>query len=123
MPPVPNEPLNIYGLHDAGGEHLFEEADVHGWVVFNEFIGMDDADRSGVDYSAWSERGYGVIVKLQLGFNPDGTLPAVDNHLKFARRCGRFVKVSRGCSHWVIGNEFNNWVARPGADARARISC
>ncbi|MCE2466578.1 MAG: M23 family metallopeptidase [Caldilineaceae bacterium] len=122
MPPVPNEPLNIYGLHDAGGEHLFEEADVHGWVVFNEFIGMDAADRSGVDYSAWSERGYGVIVKLQLGFNPEGTLPAVDNHLKFARRCGRFVKVSRGCRHWVIGNEFNNWAARPGADARVRIS-
>lgn len=115
------EPVFLYGLHDAGGEGLFQEADVQGWLVFNEFIGRDPGDASGVDYSSWADRGFGVIVKLQHGFNPLGTIPEPDHFQLFAERCARFAAVSEGCSHWVIGNEMNFWASRPRAKAREYV--
>ena len=116
-----SEPTFLYGLHDAGGEHLFREAGVHGWIVFNEFIGLDGADRSGVDYSSWSDQGYGIIVKLQHAFNPGGTLPRQDQYPEFAARCAHFAAASQGCQVWVIGNEMNYWTSRPDANARSRL--
>ena len=112
------DPTFLYGLHDAGGEHLFLDAQVQGWVVFNEFIGQDPVDASGVDYSSWADRGFGVIVKLQHGFNPAGTIPEPAQYPRFAERCARFAAVSTGCHNWVIGNEMNYWAARPKAHAR-----
>lgn len=108
----------LYGLHDAGGEQLFLDSQVQGWIVFNEFIGQDPADYTGVDYSSWADQGFGVIVKLQHGFNPLGTIPEPAQYGRFAERCGRFAEVSVGCYNWVIGNEMNYWAARPKANAR-----
>ncbi len=113
-----SEPTSIYGLHDAGGEQLFLDAGVQGWIVFNEYIGLDRADHSGVDYSVWADQGFGVIVKLQHDFNPGGTLPEPGKYEQFAARCARFVSVSTGCRIWVIGNEMNYWPSRPGAYAK-----
>ncbi len=116
-----SEPTSLYGLHDSGGEQLFLDAGVQGWIVFNEYIGLDRADNSGVDYSAWSDRGFGVIVKLQHAFNPGGTLPEPIKYEQFAERCARFVSVSEGCRIWVIGNEMNYWPSRPGAYAKTYV--
>ncbi len=113
-----SDPTFLYGLHDAGGEHLFLDAEAQGWVVFNEFIGQDPIDHTGVDYSSWADRGFGVIVKLQHGFNPLGTIPEPTQFGRFAERCARFASVSTGCHNWVIGNEMNYWGARPKALAR-----
>ncbi len=116
-----SEPTSLYGLHDAGGEQLFLDAGVQGWIVFNEYIGLDRADNAGVDYSAWADRGFGVIVKLQHAFNPGGTLPEPVKYAQFAARCARFVAVSAGCQIWVIGNEMNYWPSRPGAYAKTYV--
>lgn len=116
-----SEPTSIYGLHDAGGEQLFQDAGVQGWIVFNEYIGLDRADHSGVDYSTWADRGFGVIVKLQHAFNPGGTLPEPIKYEQFAQRCARFVSVSEGCRIWAIGNEMNYWPSRPGAYAKTYV--
>ena len=69
----------LYGLHDAGGEQLFLDAQVQGWVIFNEFVGQDPADFTGVDYSSWADRGFGgrrqTSTRLQSAGHHPGTSP------------------------------------------------
>ncbi len=105
---------SIFGLHDAGGERLFLESNRSGWIVFSEAIGHDPEDRSGVDFSRWSSQGLGVICRLSHGFPPDGTIPHSSLYEEFARRVANFVADSAGCKIWVIGNEINYAVERPG---------
>ena len=95
----------IYGLHDRGSESLI---DGKGWVVITEAIGHDPRDRSGGDYTAISDQGLGVIVRLNNGYGPLGTIPTPENYRKFAVRCGNFVQASSGCARWIIGNEPNH---------------
>ena len=102
----------IHGMHDPGGEAL--DADRPGWRVFTEAIGADPNDRGGGDYSWWADRGYGVIVRLNYGYAPLGTIPTPDRYADFAQRVGNFVAASRGCTHWIIGNEPNHSQERPG---------
>lgn len=112
----------IYGIHEPGGEvYLVEPADSpaeevtgKGWVLFTEAIGHDPEDRSGIDFTTFSSQGLGVICRLNNGYEPDGTLPHSSQYENFARRVANFVAVSRGCKLWVIGNEMNYAVERPG---------
>lgn len=104
----------LYGLHEAGGEKLMLDAGRSGWVVFNEAIGCDPADKSGVDFGRWSDQGLGIICRLNHGFPPEGTLPHSSLYDQFARRVVNFVAASHGCKIWVIGNEMNYAVERPG---------
>ncbi len=104
----------IFGIHEPGGEELMLEAGKPGWVMFSEALGHDPDDRSGVDYSSFSKRGLGVIVRLNHGYEPDGTIPHSSQYELFARRIANFVATSRGCKIWVIGNEMNYAVERPG---------
>jgi len=99
------------GIHDPGGAEL--DADRPGWRVFTEAIGCDPNDHGGGDYSWWADRGYGVIVRLNNGYAPHGTIPTPDRYADFAERVGNFVAASRGCSTWVIGNEPNHSQERP----------
>lgn len=95
----------LYGIHDAGGEHLLPTGST---IVITEAIGHNPNDLWGRDYRQWSERGYTVLVRLNNGYGPEGTLPAVEHYGDFARRCANFVKNSAGCTHWIIGNEPNH---------------
>jgi N-acetyl-anhydromuramyl-L-alanine amidase AmpD len=104
----------LFGLHEAGGEQLMLEAGRTGWIVFNEAIGHDPADKSGADFSRWSDQGMGIICRLNNGFPPDGTIPHSSLYEQFARRVANFVAASSGCKIWVIGNEMNYAVERPG---------
>ena len=104
----------LFGLHEAGGEQLMLDAGRSGWIVFNEAIGNDPADKSGVDFSRWSSQGLGIICRLNNGFPPDGTIPHSSLYEPFARRVANFVAASSGCKIWVIGNEMNYAVERPG---------
>ena len=105
---------SIFGLHDAGGERLLLDANRSGWIVFNEAIGHDPNNTQGADFRRWSGEGLGVICRLNNGFPPDGTLPPRTHYEQFARRAANFVANSRGCRIWVIGNEMNYAVERPG---------
>lgn len=110
----------IFGIHAAGAttpadfRFLFQGQHKTGWVLFTEAIGADPDHVGGHDYSAWSNDGYGVIVRLNHGYEPAGTLPVHTKYAAFARACARYVQNSRGCHVWVIGNEQNNVREHPG---------
>jgi N-acetyl-anhydromuramyl-L-alanine amidase AmpD len=107
---------SIFGICESGGEEYMLGAKKRGWILFNEAIGQDPNDRSGKDYTAFSDQGLAVIVCLNHGYFPQGTLPPSSQHANFARRCANFVAASPGCHTWVIGNEMNYAVQRPLAD-------
>ena len=105
----------IFGLHDPGGEQIMADEGRKGWVLFTEAIGSDPNDPSGVDYRRWSDAGFGVIVRLNNGYNPGGTIPFPREYENFALRCANFVRGSQGAAIWIIGNEMNYQVEWPGA--------
>lgn len=104
----------LHGLHDRGGEYLMERAGKPGWVLCSETVGADPNDWSSATYADLAGRGLGVIVRLNNGYCPGGTLPPRQDYAAFAQRCGNFVEKSDGCHLWVIGNEPNTAVERPG---------
>lgn len=111
-------PIYLYGIYDPGlWRERFRAAGVTGWVVFEETIGADPEDPSGRGplYAAWAEAGFGVLVVLNYGRYPNGTLPPSDRYDDFARRCARFVAASPGARIWIIGNEPNHPQQQPGA--------
>ena len=107
----------IFGIHDFGGEEHMRAARKPGWIVFSEVVGHDPNDLTGKDYSSLSRQGLGVIVCLNNGYFPQGTLPTSTEYSNFARRCANFVDASRGCSRWVIGNEMNYAIGRPSQES------
>ncbi len=110
-----NDSVYLYGFHDPGGEQIMLDAGVAGWVLVTEAIGHDPNDRSGRDYRPLSGRDLGVIVRLNNGYNPDGTLPYERDYANFARRCANFVAASQGAHLWIVGNEPNHPIEWPGA--------
>ncbi len=104
----------IFGIHEPGGEHMMLSAGRPGWVLFTEAIGHDPDDRTGMDFTTFSQQGLGVICRLNNGYEPDGTIPHSSQYENFARRVANFVAVSSGCKTWIIGNEMNYAVERPG---------
>lgn len=105
----------LYALHDEGGEHLFLNRGVTGWVVIAEGVGSDPQDRSGHDFRALAARGAVPIVRLDHGWGmTSGTLPEPSRYAAFAQRVAHFVSASPGCAHWIIGNETNMALWRPG---------
>ncbi len=104
----------IFGIHEPGGEAHMLAAGRPGWILFTEAIGHDPSDTSGVDYPAYSSKGLGILCRLNHGYEPDGTLPHSSLYEPFARRVANFVSTSRGCKIWVLGNEMNYAVERPG---------
>lgn len=104
----------IFGIHEPGGERLMLAARKPGWILFSEVLGHDPNDLSGVDYSTYANQGFGIIVRLNHGYEPEGTIPHSSQYEAFARRVANFVGISRGAHIWVIGNEMNYAVERPG---------
>jgi len=103
----------IFGIHEPGGESHMLELQRPGWIVFTEGIGSDPKDKSGKDYRRWSEQGLGVIVRLNNGYHPGGTIPNESKYADFAERCANFVANSAGARIWIIGNEMNFAIERP----------
>ena len=104
----------IFGIQEPGGEQLMLAARKAGWVLFSEVLGHDPADLSGVDYTSYASQGLGILVRLNHGHEPEGTIPHSSQYEAFARRVANFVGTSRGARIWVIGNEMNYAVERPG---------
>ncbi len=103
----------IFGIHEPGGERYMAEAGRKGWIVFTEELGSDPAIQTGQNYRAYSDQGFGVIVRLNNGYFPNGTIPNSQRYADFARRCANFVAASDGCQIWIIGNEMNYRIERP----------
>lgn len=87
----------ITGLHDPGGEHLLQG---RGWIVFTETV-----DSQPGDYRRYIDQGLGVIVRLNNGYSPAGTIPTPDRYAEFAQKCARWVAASHGIEWLTIGNE------------------
>lgn len=88
-------PRSIVGIHDPGGEHLLGG---QGWLVFTETV-----DSAPGDYRQWA--GYNIVVRLNNGYAPAGTIPPPDRYPEFARKCAAWVAGSQGVDFLVIGNE------------------
>lgn len=113
--PLPEgESPYIFGLHDRGGEYLMARAARPGWVLCTVPLGSDPNDWSGDDFADLVEQGFGVIVRLNNGYGMGGTIAPSDHHREFAVRCGNYCERSPGCHIWIVGNEPNVAVERPG---------
>lgn len=106
----------LYGFHDPGGEHIMLEQGIPGWVLITKAVGSDRSDRSGDDFSGFSNRGLGVMVRLNNGYGGVGTIPHPHHYDDFAQRCANYVNASPGARIWIIGNEPNHPIEWPGAD-------
>jgi len=104
----------LFGMHDPGGEQHMTQSGKPGWIVFTEAIGSYSNDRSGKDFTPWSNQGLGILVRINNGYEPAGTIPHSSKYEEFAQRCANYVAASRGCKLWIIGNEMNHPVERPG---------
>ncbi|HEY64492.1 MAG TPA: hypothetical protein G4O02_07955 [Caldilineae bacterium] len=93
-----------------------------GWIVFTEELGADPNDHSGRDYRQWSNQDLGIIVRLNHGYEPNGTIPHSSQYEAFAQRCANFVAASQGAHIWIIGNEPNMSAERPGVQRDLSVS-
>ncbi len=100
----------VYGIHDRGGAHILKGK---GWVVQTEELGCDPNDWGSASYAELADQGLGIIVRLNHGYGPNGTIPVVERYEDFAIRCGNWVEKSDGCHIWIIGNEPNLGCERP----------
>ncbi len=103
--PLQAEPSYIYGIHDPGGEWLMGSN--KGYIVFTRAIGSNPNDFSGENFSAYSNNGYGVIVRVNNGYGSAGTLPFESQYGNWATRCKNYIAASSGVDYWIIANETN----------------
>jgi hypothetical protein len=108
----------LYGVHDPPpfdwlSDHLVRDGQARGWIVFTEALGANPGNHDGRDYRPWSDRGFGVIARLNYGYHPHGTVPQRDLYGEFAARVENYIAASQGCRHWIIGNEMNQPIEWP----------
>jgi len=89
----------LYGIHDSN------DWQYPGWEIRTEELGHDPAHTGGTDYR---NARHSVIARLNNGYAPRGTIPLPQYYEAFAVRVQNFVKASRGCTVWIIGNEMNH---------------
>ncbi len=129
---------HIFGMHAAqlSDDHytrdairnLFNAGGKKGWIFFTEVVprqpqhvSLNQDIRNRVQ--DWMEKGYGVIVRLNHGYHPAGTLPESRYYDEFAQACARWVELyfkrddlSPDDYAWTIqiSNEQNNPSEHPG---------
>jgi len=108
---MPQFPSYIFGMHDPGAEPLFLNANKPGWIVVS--VQVNPPDQSS-DFSGLANQGFGVIVRLNNGYDSNGTLPNSSQYAQFAQQCASFVAGSKGAKVWIVGNETNSPWERPG---------
>lgn len=111
----PFESEYLYGIHDAGGEQIMLDKGIPGWVLVTEKLGSNPNDQGGGNYRYLSDKGLAVMVRLNNGYEEDGSLPFEARYPDFAQRCANFVRNSDGAHIWIIGNEPNYAIEWPGA--------
>ena len=112
----------LYGIHDHDpAPHDFlnrvKAQGASAWVTATVAIGSDPAQTGGDDFRWISSQGHAVIVRLNNGYCPQGTIPTPDRYDAFAQRAANYVAATQGASLFVIGNETNlagEWPAASG---------
>lgn len=90
----------LAGLHDReGAPHV----PAGGWCV--DTVALSERP-AAPDYTALGPE-LNWIARLNWGYGTTGTIPPRGGYVEFARRCAEFVRSSRGCRRWIIGNEPN----------------
>ncbi|OYT74641.1 MAG: hypothetical protein CFK49_07325 [Armatimonadetes bacterium JP3_11] len=123
--PNENDPANppwIFGMHEPGGEFAAVAEGKRIWILFTEELGADPNNTTGRDYRPYREAGHGVIVRLNYGYHPNGTLPPSTLYAQFAQRVAQFVRHSQGAHIWIIGNETNLPAEWPGGESGEPIT-
>ena len=87
----------IYGLHDRGGEHLYQG---RGYTLVSEELRHTDWQGPP---SADTE----TIARLNWGYYPNGTIAPDDQMGTFATRCGEYARRFPLVNIYTIGNEPN----------------
>jgi murein DD-endopeptidase MepM/ murein hydrolase activator NlpD len=119
---------HIFGLHEVTiadyayttGQFLMEEKDKFGWVLFTELVGRNadyivEAPQITEALREIAGKGFSIIVRLNHGYEPSGTLPESQYYDDFAAAVGKWVELHGEHVHvWVIGNEPNNPREYPG---------
>ncbi|MFQ5858152.1 MAG: FimV family protein, partial [Anaerolineae bacterium] len=108
LPPDDESPF-LYGFFDPGGEYLMRQAGVTGWILYPTLVNEPPQNLTSL-----TNEGFGVLVELNWGYNPNGTLPHETLYSDFADLCEKWVSQSQGVSHWIIGHEPNKRSRRPG---------
>jgi len=103
----------IYGIHEPSIEHIMEEQGTIGWITFTHQLRLDGD--GGFNYQPWTDRGFGIIARLNHGYGTQGTIPHPKDYGRFAARCARWVRnsVSGAPIVWIVGNEPGNKVEQP----------
>jgi len=134
---VKGESDYIFGLHDIGGERLMEGVEYKCWIVKSDGIAEPSDGKTfecrPIDpkhpptYSAWTDKGYGFIVRLNAGYARTGTIPLPQYYDEFAKCAAAWVKAAEGDARiWVIGNETNNdkeWPAGEVIEPEQYVDC
>ena len=113
----------LYGIHDhdTGQQEFLDHISnggATGWVTATVAIGTNPNDRGGVDFSYIADHGHSVIVRLNNGYCPSGTIPDPSRYADFAQRAANFVAASKGAHIWIVGNETNLAVEWPVINGR-----
>jgi len=102
----------LHGVHcgepAADEVHPGWDGNRPGWRLWVKAVGHDPTDASGDDFRLWKGAGFGVIVRLQHGWDGGGCIPIREHLVDFGVRCGRYVQHSPGIDVVVIGNEMNH---------------
>jgi PKD repeat protein len=102
----------LYGIHDFDPSpqpflDRISAGGATGWVTATVAIGSDPGNPNGDDFSAVANQGHTVIVRLNHGYCPDGSIPPPSKYSDFARRAANYVAASQGAHIWIVGNETN----------------
>ena len=100
-PPTIYKAPTIYGLHEGPADWM---GTTKGWLTFT----VNVWEVSRLDYSQLAAQGHSVIVRLNNGYYPNGTIPHMGKYQAFADRCRYVVERSVGARIWVVGNEPNH---------------
>lgn len=117
------EARSIYGIHDHTPTptqylNIVKSSGYGGWVTATVEVGHNPYDTGGVDFRHLSDQGHTVICRINNGYAYNGTIPAPQHYDDFAKRIANFVKNSKGCNIWVIGNETNLALEWPEVNGR-----
>jgi murein DD-endopeptidase MepM/ murein hydrolase activator NlpD len=98
---------NLAGLHDLSATKI---ASPGTWVLDTVALAANPTPPS---YPTSVE----MIVRLNSGYGSTGTIPVPEQYAAFAQKVANYVKGSRNCRRWIIGNEPN--LPREWPDGRA----
>lgn len=106
--PAPEPKVDLeFGIHDESGANWMRANDVSGYSIHSVAL----KEHTTIDFSSYAAAGIKMLVRLNWGYKPEGTLPSPNNKQDqdmFVHACLETMKTSKGIWGWVIGNEFNN---------------